>query len=165
MNVENILTTQRPFLKSSEVAKLFNVDHSTIFLWVKKRKLHPIRTPGGNFRFTRGEVDRLFREVQGKESEKRVGHRYSVFFPIVLELNNGLSSVSFEAIIQDISLKGLGLIIQDKNQTLSKIGIETPREAYVKTNGIGILKETVKGEIRYMHKINERQVSAGILIS
>jgi excisionase family DNA binding protein len=78
MSFEDILNTQKPFLKSSEVARIFNVDHSTVFLWVKKRRLHPIRTPGGNFRFAKAEVERLFREVRGKENERRKSPRFQV---------------------------------------------------------------------------------------
>jgi excisionase family DNA binding protein len=82
MALEKFIGPQKAYLKSSEIAKIFNVDHSTVFLWVKKRKLHPIRTPGGNFRFTRAEVEKLFRETTAKFAERRKSQRFEVHFPV-----------------------------------------------------------------------------------
>lgn len=44
---------------SAEAARLGNVSRITIHRAVKAGKLTPLRTPGGHFRFRRGEVEAL----------------------------------------------------------------------------------------------------------
>lgn len=44
---------------AKEVAALFRVGPVQVIRWAKLGKLHPIRTPGGQYRFPRSEVDAL----------------------------------------------------------------------------------------------------------
>lgn len=45
---------------TSEVARLFRVDTSTVRRWAEKSELPAIKTPGGRgYRFPRAEIDRL----------------------------------------------------------------------------------------------------------
>ena len=48
-------------LSIGEVADLFGVNVSTIRRWDDAGKLHAIRTPGGQRRFDRAEVERVLR--------------------------------------------------------------------------------------------------------
>jgi len=165
MGIETILSAQKPFLKSSEVARIFNVDHSTVFLWVKKRKLHPIRTPGGNFRFARAEVERLFREVRNKDSERRRSPRFQVLFPVKVQFKKDGAVCSYDAFIQDISDKGLGLLVKEGSQILDELISGNLKEISVQNDGVGVLKGIIRGEVRYVHPAGEKQTTVGVLVA
>ena len=49
---------EKPYLRTAEVANAFGVTPSSVFTWVKNGRLKPIRTPGGNFRFARADVEK-----------------------------------------------------------------------------------------------------------
>lgn len=44
---------------TKDVGALFRVDPVTVVRWAKQGKLRPLRTPGGQYRFLRTEVDAL----------------------------------------------------------------------------------------------------------
>lgn len=43
----------------TEVARLFNVDVSTVVRWADAEKIPSFRTPGGHRRYPRAEIDAL----------------------------------------------------------------------------------------------------------
>jgi len=46
-------------MRTGEVAALFRVDIRTVSRWAKSGRLPAIRTPGGQFRFDRAEVEKF----------------------------------------------------------------------------------------------------------
>jgi excisionase family DNA binding protein len=162
INLDSILGSKKPYLKSSEIAKIFNVDHSTIFLWVKKRKLYPIRTPGGNFRFARAEVERLFREIRSKESERRKSPRFQVYFPVTLQIPRGESVVSLDAYVKDISDHGLGILVRQSEEALLNGSVS---EVTVLNRTVGVFRDIVKCAVRHAKLVGENQIAIGLLIS
>ncbi len=107
---------QKNFLKTSEVAKLFNVNHSTVFFWVKRGKLKPVKTPGGNFRFNRDQIERLM-ELQGRKAgtDDRKETRFEGEYDVVIKTEQKNAPQYNTGIITDMSRKGLGLIVEDYN--------------------------------------------------
>lgn len=54
-------------LRPEEAAALYGVDVQTIVIWALTRKLPAIRTPGGQWRFSR----RWVREDQGRDQSRQ----------------------------------------------------------------------------------------------
>lgn len=50
-----------PYLTPAEVARIFRVDPKTVTRWAKAGRLQSIRTPGGQRRYHRAEVEKLLR--------------------------------------------------------------------------------------------------------
>lgn len=46
-------------LTSAQVQRIANISKSTVSRAVKDGRIKPLRTPGGHFRFRRGDVDAL----------------------------------------------------------------------------------------------------------
>ena len=55
----------KKFYTTGEVARMFGVAPSTVWLWVKEGRIHAIRTLGGRYRIPADEVERLKREMSG----------------------------------------------------------------------------------------------------
>lgn len=165
MGIHKILASSKPFLKSSEVAKIFNVDHSTVFLWVKRKKLHPIRTPGGNFRFTRGEVDRLFRETRANEKERRRSPRFTVFFPVTVQIGKETNVCCLEGHIQDISDKGIGLVVHNNKLPMDDWTSGKINEVLIKNVDVGVFRDSVQCAVRHSYVVNDSDVAVGLLVS
>lgn len=51
-------------LKSSEVARLLRVSLNTVGRWVAQGRLTAIRTPGGQLRISKAEVDALMQPTE-----------------------------------------------------------------------------------------------------
>jgi excisionase family DNA binding protein len=61
-------TSVSPLMRVSEVAKLFDVDPTTVRRWSQSGKLKPRRTPGGRqMRFLRSEVYALLETTEGEQ--------------------------------------------------------------------------------------------------
>lgn len=54
--------SEGPPLTTGDVAKVFNVHPSTVIEWADKGQLASFRTPGGQRRFRREDVDAFLRE-------------------------------------------------------------------------------------------------------
>lgn len=52
------MPTQTPYT-GTQVARLFNVDVSTVVRWADAGKIPSFRTPGGHRRYPRLEIDQL----------------------------------------------------------------------------------------------------------
>jgi excisionase family DNA binding protein len=48
-------------LTTAEVAAIFRVDAKTVGRWVAEGRLSAIRTPGGQYRFARHEIEQMLR--------------------------------------------------------------------------------------------------------
>lgn len=61
--------TKNNLMRPGEVALLFNVDPRTVSRWAEENKLMYVRTPGGQRRYIRAEVEAFFeRTFGGRES-------------------------------------------------------------------------------------------------
>jgi len=52
---------QSDMMTAGEVARMFRVDAKTVARWVAAHKLPAVRTPGGQLRFHRAEVEKFLR--------------------------------------------------------------------------------------------------------
>ncbi|WP_185934426.1 MerR family transcriptional regulator [Actinobaculum suis] len=52
-------------MTTAEVAKLLQVSRSTVLNWCRNGSLPAIRTPGGQFRIPKSEVDRILAPANG----------------------------------------------------------------------------------------------------
>jgi len=154
----------KSYLKSSEIAKLFNVDHSTVFLWVKKKHLRPIKTPGGNYRFAKSDVERLFHATRVQDvSEKRKYPRFAVSFPVEVSEGSALSE-KVPASLSDVSLGGLGLTINKDASLYDNIRSGSTKVLRVYDVDSGIFKPEMEAEIRHVRDIDEEKAFVGLLL-
>lgn len=51
-------TDEKATLKVKDVAAIFDVQPSTVYRWVESQKIPAHRTPGGQLRFKRSEIER-----------------------------------------------------------------------------------------------------------
>ena len=56
------------YLKVDTVASIFDVTQYTVRDWLKTGKLKGVKSPGGQWRVTRDEVERFAKETYGEES-------------------------------------------------------------------------------------------------
>ena len=61
-----------PVLTTGQVAELFGVTAQTVHAWTEAGKLPHFRTPGGQRRFRRSEVEALLEPVDGPDSREAV---------------------------------------------------------------------------------------------
>ena len=52
---------EKRFYTTGEVAKLLNVDITTVWYWIKKGKINYIKMPGGQHKIPKREVERILR--------------------------------------------------------------------------------------------------------
>jgi excisionase family DNA binding protein len=77
MNRNHSENSRRPgaapdeLLTSAEVADIFGVDRRTVVLWAKRGRLNALRTPGGQHRFRRVEIDDLLRTSRESDGGSR----------------------------------------------------------------------------------------------
>lgn len=165
MKLSELVEFNKAYLKSSEVARIFNVDPSTVFLWVKKRKLKPIKTLGGNFRFAVAEVERLFKEMTGNKSEKRKSPRFQVEFPVQLTLQENGGTVRCRGMLKDLSAEGMGLSVRLGEQLSNTVltgNAKTLRVTFIDNK---LLKDNLSVEVRHAEVIDDAHVSIGVLVN
>lgn len=56
---------RKPLLTTGEVAKLLGMSRETVRLWCKTGKLKAIRTPGGQYRIPRSELEKMVEAGRG----------------------------------------------------------------------------------------------------
>jgi excisionase family DNA binding protein len=162
-NISTILNKQRDYLKSSDVAKLLNVNHSTVILWVKKKKLKPIKTPGGNFRFAKSEVERLLRSFrENSDIEKRKHPRFAVHFPVLISNQNATEKA--EAVICDISNGGAGIEIAKSTECYRSIANNRTTPIKVFDLGSGFITQEIEAEVRHYRDIDDESAFIGLLL-
>lgn len=63
---------QNILLKPKEVARLFQVHPVTLRRWDREGKINAIRTPGGQRRYLKSEIEKIIGEqINDKENSKR----------------------------------------------------------------------------------------------
>lgn len=152
---------QKSYLKSAEVARLFNVDHSTVFLWVKKGKLRPLRTPGRNFRFSHEEVRKILDERSNKKTNQRNTPRFKVEYPVIIKTSLQ-SEHSYDALITGISSHGLSLSVSDNGTFLRQLEKNEVTSLLVFNKQHTLLKDTIEGTICHFNKIDNEKISIGL---
>lgn len=50
---------QDPWLNSYDACQYLSISKLTLYRWVKAKRLHPSRTPGGALRFRRSDLDKI----------------------------------------------------------------------------------------------------------
>jgi excisionase family DNA binding protein len=160
---------QKAYLKSTEVAEIFDVNPSTISLWVKKGKLRPHKTLGGNFRFRRSDIEKIISEKdtsldQPAVTERRKEPRYTVSYPVIVKTGVGAISFTYNAIIRDISGHGMNLLVLDSNDLLGRLTRGEAAKLTVLNLPEGLFKEEVVGQVRHFEQSEERQVILGVSI-
>ncbi len=147
----DILKVHKGYYKSSEISEIFNVDQSTVALWVKKRLLRPLKTPGGNFRFARAEVERLFNEMRtAASSEKRKYPRYIVDFPARAGFDAPKSCFE-KGTITDISCEGVGLTLPPFSPLFSSVTEGSVIRVHCTANGL--FKNKINACVRHMREM------------
>ncbi|MBD3393362.1 MAG: helix-turn-helix domain-containing protein [Chitinivibrionales bacterium] len=159
----------KPYLRSAEVAELFDVNPSTISLWVKKGRLRPHRTLGGNFRFRRSDIEKLLAKKGELDQERPVEERrreprFSFNMPVLVKLGEGAYSLTYNAVIKDISGHGLGLEMLDNNGHATQLMSESSHELTVLNLPDGLFKEVVAGRVRHVEEIGKRRIQVGVSV-
>ena len=160
----------RPFLKTTEVAKIFCVNPSTVSLWVNSGKLKVKKTLGGRFRFPRDQVIKLWEQQQRSKSrgrEKRKSTRYPVSYVVDLLPHKEYSAAEpptyVPGRITDFSSNGMGLEIKSENGWDQELNYGQIRQVTVINKNNKIFKPHLLGEVRYYRK-NEKKIKLGITI-
>jgi len=157
-----VQTPVKPFLTATEVSRLFCVDRSTVNLWVRKGKLHPLKTLGGNFRFRRETIMELLNRASGSEEEiKKKDPRFPVSYPIrITALENRHWQYNGSAV--DISANGIGLMIDDHNGLWKKLStgiMQAVKVDALDESGNGL---SVTGTIKGFHAEGTRRIRLGV---
>ncbi|MBD3344427.1 MAG: MerR family transcriptional regulator [Chitinivibrionales bacterium] len=158
---------QRPFLKASEVARIFNVNHSTVFLWVRKGILRPNKTLGGNFRFSRDHIVKLW-EKKGEGSQIRNKRKEKVHhdgFVVSLKMNDNTKVTYYSAIITDMSPQGLDLIIENKNGLKDQLAQDKVKEVAILNYQNPLFKEKLTGTIKHYDVFDDGRITMGVSLS
>jgi hypothetical protein len=158
---------KKPYLRSADLAKLFDVNPSTISLWAKKGIIRPQRTLGGNFRFRRSDVEKLIAERKKKGVpiamlERRSEPRYAFSCPVQVTAPVGSFALSFNAVVRDISNYGMGLEISDSSELSEKLSSGTISELTIQNLPARLFKEAVVGEVRHFQKTRDNRIAIGI---
>ncbi|OGJ89438.1 MAG: hypothetical protein A2268_12265 [Candidatus Raymondbacteria bacterium RifOxyA12_full_50_37] len=160
---------RKPYLKASEVAKLFDVNHSTVFSWVKKGILRPVKSLGRNFRFRREDIEYLLRSkdsgMSRVETDKRTEPRFAVNYDVFVRLDPDDDSTACPASIRDISSKGLGLVLHDAGRFVEKLASGAIGRISVFNKATGLFKNMVLGNVRHFHVLEDDQVALGVLVA
>jgi excisionase family DNA binding protein len=154
----------KPYLKTAEVAAAFGVDQSTVFLWTRKGRLRPIRTPGGTFRFARDEVAKLLLPAQAATTERRHEPRYPVNWPVILHtVSDGLLS-SYEADVRDVSAGGMGLVVHHLKMPRKSVSINDNDRVTVINSSVSSLKPEIPAQVRFCRRLSETDVAIGVAV-
>jgi excisionase family DNA binding protein len=158
---------QKPYLKSSEVAEIFDVNSSTVSLWVKKGRIKPHKTLGGNFRFLRTDVERLLsrqKQFDKREigPERRIETRFVFTCPVLVKIGDKALSFTYNAFVRDLSGHGLNLIVFDNNGLLGKLASGEVSQLAVLNLPDTLFKDVVVGHIMHFEQLDERQVVLGV---
>jgi excisionase family DNA binding protein len=161
------MAAQKTYLKSAEVAGLFGVNRTTISLWVKKGKLKPHKTLGGNFRFRRSDIEKLLagRAASGRQAagaDRRREPRYRFNHPIIVRIGETEPSPTYSAAIRDISGHGLGLVVFDNLDFTRRLDEERAGELRVQNLPRGLFREEVVGRVEHFERIGDREVAVGV---
>lgn len=156
----------RPYLKSSEVAALFGVNHSTVFLWVRKGRLRPKRTLGGNFRFARDQVVALWEQHHGTahQRESRGTPRFTVLCPVRLTLHTGEGDHDANAVVTDICASGVGLRITDNAASLPAVTGADNVVVDIRNTAHAVIRESVRGTLRHFAVLDNGDITMGIAL-
>ncbi len=161
------MISPKTYLKSAEVAELFDVNPSTISLWVKKGRLKPHKTLGGNFRFRTSDIEKLLGEQGGSEPkldtvERRREPRFTFACPVLVRVGQAAFSFTYNAFIQDISGHGLRLVVFDTNGLAEKLQSGGVTDLTLLNLPDGLFKEVVVGHVEHFEKVGEREVAVGV---
>ena len=161
---------EKPYLRTAEVANAFGVTPSSVFTWVKNGRLKPIRTPGGNFRFARADVEKLRFGDQPREPripegiDRRKEPRFKVHYAATIHISNDGNVSSFEATIQDISASGLGLLVHAPGDVSTIFSALRLDDVQIHNLPRSPLREVVPVQVKFARRINETEVVVGALI-
>lgn len=155
---------QKSYLKSAEVAQLFNVNHSTVFLWVKKGKLRPLRTPGRNYRFSHDEVRKILDErISRKSINKRNTPRFKVEYPVAVTTSLQ-SDQSFDASITGISSHGFSLSVSDDGTMLRQLERGEVTTVHIFNRQHLFLRDVIEGSVCHFKKVDDMTIAVGLRI-
>ncbi len=158
--------TKKTYLKSSEVARLFNVNHSTVFLWVKKGKLKAKKTLGGQFRFLKSDIEQFLQEKSDKNyEEKRSEKRYKAQFFVVLKLNCQRKTYYNPATVTDISSHGIGLNMESDRGLVQELHNGEISNVTIMSYNNTLFKSKTRGTIKHIHFNNEHSISLGVALN
>jgi excisionase family DNA binding protein len=156
---------KKPFLKTSEVAQIFSVNPSTVFLWVKKGKLRPKKTLGGNFRFSQDQVLRLWEQQQTDSSfleDKRKEPRYTVDFPVSISMDEKSDEENaYTGTVKDVSNHGLALVVDKDSDLTQKIKDGSIQELRIINEENVAFRQKITGKITHL-KETEEEVKIGL---
>ncbi|MBD3320623.1 MAG: MerR family transcriptional regulator [Chitinivibrionales bacterium] len=155
---------EKPFLKASEVARIFNVNHSTVFLWVKKGIIRPHKTLGGNFRFAREHIVRLWgKKGQSKNPKARPkGGRNKKEMYVSIKLDDDTDITYHSAKITDLSSHGVALVIDDSNGLTDRFSNNEVKEVTVMNYLNPLFKEKLSGTVNHYQVTEDGNVAVGI---
>ena len=157
---------QKNFLKASEVARIFNVDHSTVFLWAKKGKLKAKRTPGRNLRFNREDIERLLETRKKKRyKNKRKEERYSIQFTVILKTVHMGTSRYNTATVTDMSQHGVGMVVEDNNGLLKELGKGDVTGITIMNFENPLFKKRTGGSIRHFETAGAGKIAMGVALT
>ena len=157
---------QKNFLKTSEVARIFNVNHSTVFLWAKKGKLKAKRTPGRNLRFYREDIERLLETRKKKRyKNKRKEERYSIQFTLILKTVQMGTSHYNTATVTDMSQHGVGMVVEDNNGLLKDLNKGDVSEVTIMNFENPLFRKKTTGDIRHYRAEGIGKILMGVALA
>jgi excisionase family DNA binding protein len=163
MDINNALP-DKAFLKTSEVATLLGVNPSSVFSWVKKGVLRPVRTPGGTFRFARSDIQKFIGEYQQVPVDRRRDPRFRVHYPAKIRIEKDGNIYTFEATLRDISATGMGLVVRSTGDLSNLVSAIHQKGVVIENMPASPLRDVVPVEIRYMRKLNPSEAALGLLL-
>ena len=159
-------TTEKRYLKASEVARIFQVNHSTVFLWVKKGKLRPKRSFGGQFRFSRRDIEKLLKTTDMREhAEQRKEERYQLDFIVVLKTILAERPHFNTATVTDISRHGIGLSLDDDRGLLKELDKGVEPEVTIMNYANPLFKSKTIGNIRHYRAQGDGKAAIGVALN
>jgi molybdopterin-binding protein len=76
MKEKNKIETNEAMLRPRDAAVALQISYPTIKQWIYHRKLRAVKTPGGHYRISQSEIDRLLHRTRGhNEEERRMGYQ------------------------------------------------------------------------------------------
>jgi excisionase family DNA binding protein len=154
----------KAFLKTSEVAEILGANPSTVFSWVKKGMLRPVRTPGGTFRFARTDVEKLIGEYKDIQDDRRKEPRFKVNYPASIVVSQGDLANTFDVTIRDLSVSGMGLVAKTTGDMSSVLSIKKGETVLVVNPPKSTLRETIPADVRFVRKMNDLEIAIGLLV-
>ena len=65
------VTEDRELLSTKEIYRIYGLSRYALIIWERQGLLHPIRTPGGQRRYVKDEIDELLQLKQWKQRVKQ----------------------------------------------------------------------------------------------